>query len=371
MAQVGAHSRDGAPGLGLNRGKRGIRSGSWNGVVWRAAIVLTALSAPPAAFAQDLWTYRDKTVTILVGTSAGGGYDFYGRLLARHIGKFLPGNPQVIVKNMPGAGGIVLANYLQSRAAKDGTEIGEFEHGTAFASLLSGTPVQFDPVKLGWLGSLDQFVPIVAAWHTVPIYSADDLMTRTMTVGSSGAGSTTSGYPNALNAIIGTKIKVISGYAGSAEINLAIERGELDGVASWCWICAKSEKPDWISEQKLRVVLQLAPTGDPELNEKRIPTVFEYAQTDEQRHMLNIVFGSVAMARPFAAPPDLPPDRLQLLRNAFAQAATDPDLIADARQKGFHVTYVPPELLSSLVSGAYGADAALIKKVRAAYSGQP
>jgi tripartite-type tricarboxylate transporter receptor subunit TctC len=357
--------------MGVSRLRSGARLRSRHCAIWRAAIVLAHLFSAPTAFAQNTWTYRDKTVTILVGTSAGGGYDFYGRLLARHIGKFLPGNPQVIVKNMPGAGGIVVANYLQSRAAKDGTEIGAFEHGTAFASLLSGTPVQFDPARLGWLGSLDQFVPIVAAWHTVPIYSADDLMARSMTVGSSGAGSTTSGYPNALNAIIGTKLKVVSGYAGSAEINLAIERGELDGVASWCWTCAKSEKPDWISGEKLRVVLQLAPVGDPELNAKGIPTVFERAHTDEQRQMLNMVFGSVVMSRPFAAPPDLPPDRLELLRNAFAQAATDPDLIADAQQKGFHLTYVPPKLLLSLIGSAYGADTALIKKVRNAYSGHP
>jgi tripartite-type tricarboxylate transporter receptor subunit TctC len=322
-----------------------------------------------AAIAQE--AYRDKTVTILVGASAGGGYDFYARLLARHVGKFLPGNPQVIVKNMPGAGGVVLANYLQSRAPRDGSEIATFEHGTAFASLLSGTPIQFDPVKLGWLGSLDQFVPIAAAWHSVPIYTADDLMAKTMTVGSSGAGSTTSGYPNALNAILGTKFKVINGYAGSTEINLAIERGELDGVASWCWTCAKSEKPDWIVNNKLRVVMQLALAGDAELNLKGIPTILDFAHTDEQKQMLTMVFGSVAMARPFAAPPGLPPDRLDLLRNAFAEAATDPDLIADAAQKGFDVKYVPPGILLSVIGGAYGADGALIKKVRGAYSGNP
>jgi tripartite-type tricarboxylate transporter receptor subunit TctC len=325
----------------------------------------------PIVAAADAWTYQGKTFTILVGASAGGGYDFYGRLLARHIGKFLPGNPQVIVKNMPGAGGIVLANYLQSRAARDGTEIGTFEHGTAFASLLTGTRIEFEPAKLGWLGSLDQFVPIVAAWHTVPVYSADDLMTQSMTVGSSGAGSTSGGYPNALNAILGAKIRVIGGYPGSAEINLAIERGELDGVASWCWTCAKSEKPNWIAENKIRVVLQLAPVGDPELARKGIPTVLERAHTDEQRQMLNMVFGSVAMARPFAAPPDLPSERFELLRTAFAQAATDPGMIADAGQKGFDVKYVPPELIESLITSAYGADGGLIKKVRSAYSGKP
>jgi tripartite-type tricarboxylate transporter receptor subunit TctC len=333
--------------------------------------ILFGLFLSPIAAAADAWTYQGKTVTIFVGTSAGGGYDFYGRLLARYIGKFLPGHPQVIVKNMPGAGGVVLANYLQSRAARDGTELATFEHGTAFASLLNGTRIEFEPAKLGWLGSLDQFVPIVAVWHTVPIYSADDLMTKAMTVGSSGAGSTSAGYPNALDAILGTKIKVIGGYPGSAEINLAIERGELDGVASWCWTCAKSEKPSWIAENKLRVVLQLAPVGDPELTQREVPTVLERARTNEQRQMLNMVFGSVAMSRPFAAPPDLPPERLELLRHAFAMAATDPDMIADAGQKGFDVKYVPSTLIDSIINNAYGADGDLIKKVRNAYSGKP
>ncbi len=335
-----------------------------------AALAVAQVICATMALAQETWTYRGKTVTIFVATSPGGGYDFYGRLLARHIGKYLPGNPDIIVKNMPGAGGVVLANYLAQRAAKDGTEIATFEHGTAFAALLNGTPIQFDPVKLGWLGSLDQFVPIVAVWHTVPIYSADDLLTRPMTVGSSGAGSTTAGYPNSLNAILGTKIKVISGYAGSAEINLAIERGELDGIASWCWSCAKSEKSDWISGNKPRVVLQLAPIGDPELNRKGIPTVLDYAHTDEQRQMLNMVFASVAMSRPFAAPPDLPPGRLELLRSAFAKAAADPDMIADAVGKGFELKYVPPLLIENLLAKAYGASDALIRKVRAAYSGK-
>ena len=336
-----------------------------------AALAAALVICATTAIAQEAWSYRDKTVTIFVAASPGGGYDFYGRLLARHIGKFLPGNPQVIVKNMPGAGGIVLANYLAQRAARDGTEVATFEHGTAFATLLNGTAIHFDPLKLGWLGSLDQFVPIVAVWHTVPIHSADDLLIRPMTVGSSGAGSTTAGYPNSLNAILGTKIKVISGYAGSAEINLAIERGELDGIASWCWTCAKSEKPDWISQNKLRVVMQLAPIGDPELNQKGIPTVFDYARTGEQRQMLNLVFASVAMSRPFATPPDLPPHRLELLRNAFAKAATDPDTIADAAGKGFEVKYVSPRLIEHLLAKAYGASDALIQKVRSAYSGKP
>jgi len=325
---------------------------------------------PVAASAQDAFTFQGKTVSVFVATSVGGGYDFYARLLARHLGRHLPGNPTIVVKNMPGAGGMVLANYLQTRAARDGTEFGAFEHGTAFTPLLTGAHAEFDPTRLGWLGSMEQFTPIVAVWHTSPIHSADDLLTTPMNVGSSGAGSTTSGYPNALNGILGTKMKVIGGYPGSAEINLAIERGELDGVASWCWTCAKGQKPHWIAENKLRVVLQLAPVADPELKRIGIPTVFEWARTDEQRKMLNIVFASVAMSRPFAASPDLPPGRLALLRSAFARAVIDPELVADATDKGFIVEFVAPELIEQLIANAYATSPELIAKVRAAYSGK-
>ena len=332
--------------------------------------IVASMQIPSAASAQDAFTFQGKTVSVFVATSVGGGYDFYARLLSRHIGKHLPGNPTIVVKNMPGAGGMVLANYLQTRAARDGTEFGAFEHGTAFTPLLTGARAEFDPTRLGWLGSMEQFTPIVAVWHTSPIHSADDLLTMPMNVGSSGAGSTTSGYPNALNGILGTKMKVIGGYPGSAEINLAIERGELDGVASWCWTCAKGQKPHWIAENKLRVVLQLAPVADPELKGKGIPTVFEWARTDEQRKMLNIVFASVAMSRPFAAPPDLPPGRLALLRSAFARAVSDPDLIADATDKGFIVEFIAPELIERLIANAYATSPELIAKVRAAYSGK-
>ena len=322
------------------------------------------------ASAQDGWSYKNRTITIYSAGTAGGGYDFYSRLLARHLGKHLPGNPAVVVKNMPGAGGVVLANYLHVRAARDGTEFAALEHGTAFTPLLTRARVEFDPAKFGWLGSMEQFTPIAAVWHTVPVYSADDLMTTPINVGTAGAGSTTSGYPHSLNAILGTKMRVIQGYPGSAEVNLAIERGELDGVASWCWTCLKSQKPHWVAEKKLRVVMQLAPVGDPELTVMKIPTVFDRAKTDEQRQMLNIVFGSVALSRPFVAPPDLPPERLSLLRRGFESTVKDPALIADAASKGYVVEFISPAFVEDIVRKAFAADPALIEKVRSVYSGK-
>jgi tripartite-type tricarboxylate transporter receptor subunit TctC len=331
-------------------------------------IIGTATLAPAAA--QDDWTYKNRTITIFSAGTAGGGYDFYSRLLARHLGRHLPGNPNIIVKNMPGAGGIVLANYLQVRGARDGTEFAALEHGTAFTPLLTHARVDFDPAKFGWLGSMEQFTPIAAVWHTVPVYTADDLLTTPINVGTAGAGSTTSGYPNSLNAILGTKMKVIAGYPGSAEVNLAIERGELDGVASWCWTCLKGQKPHWVAEKKLRVVMQLAPVGDPELTAMGIPTVFERAKTDELRQMLNIVFGSVALSRPYVAPPDLPPERLALLRRGFEAALKDPALLDDARQRGFVAEFISGDFVEGIVRKAFAADPALIEKVRAAYSGK-
>jgi tripartite-type tricarboxylate transporter receptor subunit TctC len=332
--------------------------------------LMSFLVLASSAAAQGGWNYQGRTVTLSVSGTPGGGYDSFARLLARHLSQYLPGNPAVVVRDMPGAGGLVLANYLQATAARDGTEIGELEHGTAFTSLLTRTRVSFDPMAFGWLGSMERFTPIVAAWHTVPIHSLEDLRRIPMNVGSSGAGSTTSGYPHALNAILGTKFKVISGYSGSAAINLAIERGELDGVASWCWTCLKTQKPDWVADRKLVVVMQLAKTGDPELTQMKIPTVFELASTNEQRRMLAIVFGSAIMSRPFTAPPGLPSDRLALLRTAFEETLKDPALIADGEKIGTPAEFISAEQIKNLLKTTFATAPLLIEKVRNAYSGK-
>jgi tripartite-type tricarboxylate transporter receptor subunit TctC len=336
----------------------------------RFGALLCSLFLASAAHAQNKSTYEGRTITISVGAPAGGGYDNAARLLARHLPRHLPGNPNVVVKNMPGAGGLVVANYLQTTAARDGTEFGEFEHGTAFAPLLTKARVSFDPSALGWLGSMEQFTPIVAVWHTVPVYSFDDLLKIPINVGTSGAGSTTAGYPHSLNAILGTKIKVIGGYTGTPTYNLAIERGELDGLASWCWTCAKAQKPDWIANKRLRIILQLAENGDPELTKMGIPTVFEKASTDAQRQMLGVVFRSVMMSRPFAAPPGVPPDRLAMLRAAFEAAVKDAALIGEAAKTGMEVEFISSARIEKLLKDTFATDPSLIEKVRDAYSGK-
>ena len=329
------------------------------------ALCASVFVAPARAEEPSL---ANKTVSIFVATSAGGGYDSYARLLARHIAPHLPGNPRIIVKNMPGP--FALANYLAHIAPKDGTEFGILEYGTAFAALLTGTRTEFDATKLGWLGSLDQFTPIVVAWHTSGFAKAADLFQRSMKVGGSGPGSSTSGYPYSLNAILGTKFAVINGYPGSAEMTLAMERGEIDGIASWCWTCMKTQKPQWLRDHTALVLLQLSVTPDAELAAGGIPTVMDLAQREEQRQLLRIVFAGVAMARPFAAPPGLAPERLAMLRAAFAATARDPELLAEAAKSGDTIHYVAPEEIAALLEASYATDPQLVSKLQSAFLGK-
>ena len=239
--------------------------------------------ALPALAVEPL---KGKTVTILVGTSPGGGYDSYARMLARYLPKHLPGT-SVVVKNMTGGGGLRLATYLYGAAPADGTEFGVTEYGVPFSSLLYGTPVQFDVLRFNWLGAIDAYVtPMVLAWHASPFHRFEDVLARPMSVGATGATSFTAGYPYALNGILGAKFNVTLGYPGATDVTLAMERGELDGIVSWCWKCMKHQRPDWVTEDKARVLLQVATKGDPELDAKCVRTVMDVARSEDDKHML-------------------------------------------------------------------------------------
>jgi tripartite-type tricarboxylate transporter receptor subunit TctC len=341
---------------------------------WLRAVSLGCLAAistatTATAASDGAISFAGKTITVDVSTSAGGGYDFYARELARFLPQHLPGAPTIVVRNMPGAGGIVLANYLYNLAPKDGTEIAAFEGGTPFTSFLNGAQVQFDAAKFGWLGSLDKFVPMVLVWTTRPLYSFDDLKTKQMLVGGSGAGSSTTGYPYSLNAFLGTRIKVINGYPGSAEIALALERGELDGYASWCWDCLKREKPQWLSEKKIRILLQLSFEGDPELTAMGVPTMGDVVKTEEQRKMMSIVLAAANFGRPFTAPPGLSPPLLAEWRKAFEETARDPGLLAELKARRSTIRFAGPKVIEKLLATADTLDAPTLARLQAAYSG--
>ena len=330
------------------------------GALWLA---LLTISVPVSnCLAAEL--FEGKTVTILSAGTPGGGYDAYARLLARHLGRHLPGMPAVVVRNVPGAGGLTLANRLYNIEPKDGTTIGIFQDSNAFAPLLSNSKLEFDPLKFGWLASLDKFVPIVLAWHTKPFFSFDDVRKKEMSVGGSGIGSSSWINPIFLNAFVGTKFKVVNGYPGSAEITLAIERGELDGYSAWCWKCLKAQKPDWYAGRKARILLQLDFEGDTELNGIGVPTLSQVLETDTQRQLASIVFGGLPMSRPFAAPPGLPPEQLAALRAGVKAAANDAAMLADGRNTGNEVTYISPEEISVAMDKAYSTRPELVKELQ-------
>ena len=334
-----------------------------------AVLVLSLLALAPALLAlpspaRAAETLAGKTVTIYVPVAPGGGYDTYARLVARHIRKHLPGQPTVIVKNMPGAGGIILAGHLYTSAAKDGTEFGVLQDANLFQQLTTNQQLPYDARKFGYLGALEKFVPIVLAWHTTPFRTFDDTRTMTMSVGSDGPGSSTDYFPRVLNAFFGTKFKVVRGYKGSADITLAIERGELDGLCSWCYDCMKAQKPDWVANNSARVLLQLALEGDPELDARAIPKVIDLAKTEEEKQAVQLAFSGVSIARPFVAPPGLAPERLAMLREAFEVTARDPELLEEAGKGGNNIRYTPAARMEEVMVRTYATDPALVQKVR-------
>jgi tripartite-type tricarboxylate transporter receptor subunit TctC len=334
------------------------------GLIAVAAIVM--LPQLTAARADE--TFAGKTVTIYVPVAPGGGYDAYARLVARHIRKHLPGDPTVIVKNMPGAGGIILSNYISAVAAKDGTEFAILQDANLFEQLTTTQALPYDARTFGYLGALEKFVPIVLAWHTTRFQTFEDTKKDAMSVGSDGPGSSTDYFPRVLNAFFGTKFRIVRGYKGSADITLAIERGELDGLCSWCYDCMKAQKPNWIADNSARVLLQLALEGDPELDAKGVPKVADLAKTAEEKQLVQLAFSGVSVARPFVTPPGLAPERLATLRAAFEATATDPEFLEDAKRGQNNIRYTNAARMEEIIARAYATDPVIVQKVRALVS---
>jgi tripartite-type tricarboxylate transporter receptor subunit TctC len=319
---------------------------------------------PRPCRARLLNSFAGKTVTISVPVAPGGGYDTYARLVARHIRKHLPGHPTVIVKNMPGAGGIILAGHLYSTAPKDGTEFAVLQDANLFQQLTTSQQLPYDARKFGYIGALEKFVPIVLAWHTTAFRTFDDTKARSLSVGSDGPGSSTDYFPRVLNAFFGTKFKVVRGYKGSADITLAIERGELDGLSAWCYDCMKAQKPDWITGNKARVLLQLALEGDPELDAQGIPKVIDLAKTTEQKQAVQLAFSGVSVARPFVAPPGVAPEVLSTLRAAMEATVRDPELLEEARRGQNNIRFTAARRMLEIVATTYATDPAVVQKVK-------
>ena len=304
--------------------------------------------------------YRSNTLSIVVGYAPGGGYDQSARVLAKHYGKYLPGAPRVIVRNMPGAGTVVAANYVVNTAPRDGSVIAIYADILPVAPLLGVSGTQFDPREFGWIGSMaSRGTPVVIMRADAPAKNLDELRKHEVLVGASGPDATSS-YALLLNDLLGTRMKIIQGYrGGTAEIELAIQRGEVHGRASAEWERIKTA--DWVRKDAINVILQLSLTRHPDL--KNVPTEIEEAQTEDDRQIMELIFGTSQFFRAYSTPPGVPAERLTTLRHSFATAMKDPELVKDYLlvQPG-GVDFSPPEEIDHFLARVYKFQPEVIRR---------
>ena len=324
-----------------------------------AALALSVTAGPNAALAQAEF-FKDKTVNIYVGYSTGGGYDVYARMLSRFYGRHIPGSPTVIVTNMPGAGSLRAANYIYNVAPKDGTAMGTVARGAAFDPLFGLPGTQFDATKYNWIGSANDEVSVCVAWHTSAVKNYDDLVAKELIVGGTGGSADTDQFPRVMNGVLDTKMKVIIGYPGGNDVNLAMERGEVQGRCGWSWSSVKSTQQKWLDDKKINVLVQLSMKKHPDL--PNVPSVMDAAKTDEQKQILKLIFARQVMGRPFMAPPNVPADRVKALRDGFWAAMQDKEFLEEADKAKLEITPVKGEEIQQLVVDSYKVAPEIAKK---------
>jgi tripartite-type tricarboxylate transporter receptor subunit TctC len=276
--------------------------------------------------------YRGKSITLMVGSSPGGGYDAIARVVARHLGQHVPGNPGIIVQNTPGAGSITMSNRIYRVAPQDGTVLGLVQRGVLLAQLIKQPGVQFDVRKINWIGSVSPDTSLVVAWHTAPVKTAQDLLVRPLTVGGTGATSDLEATARLLNATVGTKFKIVSGYPGQVDVLLAMEREEVQGTADWSWSEIKTRYANYLEGKKINVILQNGPRKLPDFPD--VPLAMDFIKDGTDRKVAELYFGLKQVARPILAGPEVPADRVEALRGAFMALKADPEFIADAKSIG-------------------------------------
>jgi tripartite-type tricarboxylate transporter receptor subunit TctC len=312
--------------------------------------------------------YAGRKLSVVIGHEAGTGFDLYGRALARHLGRFIPGNPTLVPENMPGAAGFSSANWLFNAAAKDGSVIAIFAHTAPFEPLIGKGAGRFDASKFAWIGNLDAVVGTCGVGEHAGITAFDELFTKEVLVGAGGAGSAgpLSQFPAALRRLLGVKLKVIQGYRGSAEIRIALARGELHGICGLPLSTLKTEWRDDFAAGRFKILLQLGRERSAEL--PGIPHVYDYSRTPEDRQVFDLIFGLQAIGRPFAAPPGVPIDRIAALRTAFMAMANDPAFRAEAAKLQIDASPTSGEAVQEFVTRMYGSPKAIIERAKEAIS---
>jgi tripartite-type tricarboxylate transporter receptor subunit TctC len=329
-----------------------------------AAVAVFSLTAllPSGAQAQSVAEfYRGRTVNFIVGSGAGGGYDTYMRMLARFFPKHIPGEPNIVVQNMPGAGSRVALNYMYNRAARDGSVVSDSDSIMPFSGLFEADNTRFDPREFGWLGSMGKQISICAAWHASPFHTVDDVMTKPMRVSGTGAAGWRITLPKIFNAIAGSKLVPVAGYT-STEAMLAVERGEVDGICP-TYDTLIATKPQWLEQKKIRLVLQFALEQIPGL--EGVPSGLDQIKDKMDRSAMELILSQQETGHPVATPPGVPADRLAALRAAFEATMKDPAFLAESKRSRLMIDPIAAGPMEALIKNAYGTDPAVIERAKA------
>ena len=328
-----------------------------------AFIALFGALAVTSARADDF--YAGKTITIVTSTGVGGTYDVSARAISRHMGRYIPGNPGIVVQNMPGAGNVLATNFMAVNAPKDGTFIATVHAAMPMHQVLDGRGVRFDASKFNWLGSTGAENEVVLVWHTAGVTTFEEATKKEIILGGTGEGSGIFMIPQAMNNVLGTKFKMVIGYKSSEDVNLARQRGEIQSRA-FSLGSIVSQHPDWIRDKRVAFIAQAGAHRAHDLPD--VPLLTELAKTDEQRQILQMVSTTAGLGKPFLAPPGVDPERVALLRKAFASTLADPQFLADAGKLNLKIEPMSAEEVTQIVASTIGAGPVIVAKTKAAVS---
>jgi tripartite-type tricarboxylate transporter receptor subunit TctC len=333
-----------------------------------ATAALVIMTTAGSASAQDAVAqfYRGKQINLYIGTSPGGGYDTYARLLARRFGSYIPGNPTIVPQNMPGAGSNKLAGFMYSVAPKDGTAIGAIFSGAILQPLIGENPTQHDPSKFIYVGNANNEIFICVARSDAPAKTFKDTFDKELIIGSTNEGGATRDFPAMLVNVLGAKLRLVTGYAGSNEIILAIERNEVQGICGVGWSSIIAQHPQWLTNGFARILTQLATKGHPTMNQMGVPLAIDSAKTDEERQVINLIYSQLTFGRPYVLPPGVPADRVAALRKAFMAALQDKDTLAEAEKMKLDLDALSGEEVQAEVAKAYAMPPNIVERAKQA-----
>lgn len=331
-----------------------------------AGALLAGAVAGPAAADAVLDFYKGNRLTVAIGFAPGGGFDRGGRVVAKHIIRYMPGKPTSVVQNMPGGGSLRVLNWLQTRAPRDGSAIAHFHPAAVREALLGGQGVRFKPRQFTWLGSYNRERAVTFVRADTGIKTIQDAMKKEVVIGATSPRSGGGSYPRVMNNMLGTRFKVIVGYGSTGESTLAMERGEVQGIGSWSWSQLKTRRSKWVKEGFVNVLIFVAIAKHPDL--PNVPTPLELARNEQDRKVLEMIFGYQEMGRPFAAPPGLPADRARALRNAFDEMVTKADFKKDIEIAGLEVTPMDHKEVLGFLNKVYALPQTLIDRGRTVYA---